>query len=169
MKKKPAKTIAQYGCMLAFAMAVSYVEAILPIHIGIPGAKLGLANVAIVYCMYMFGGGPAFGVNFLRILLTGLLFGSPYSMLYSFAGAAFSFGVMVLLKQAKNFSIIGVSIAGGVMHNVGQLLLAFAITKVTVLFGYLPVLCVIGALTGLVNGFLAKTIIQKTKNISTEK
>ena len=168
MKKKSVRMIAQYGCMLAFAMIVSYVEAILPFHIGVPGAKLGLANFAIVYCIYTFGVGPALLLNLSRIILMGLLFGNPYSMLYSFAGAVFSFIAMVLIKRCRAFSMIGVSIAGGVMHNVGQVLMAYIITKVVFLFYYLPVLLVLGAVTGFANGLLSHYIYKKTKHIISE-
>lgn len=163
MKQKNTRKIAQYGCMLAFAMIASYLEAILPIHISIPGTKLGLANTAIVYCMYLFGTGPALIMNVCRVLLCGVLFGNLYSLLYSLAGAIFSFAIMALLKRFKCFSIMGVSLSGGVMHNVGQLCVAYAVTKVPVLFYYLPVLVIIGAITGLLNGFLAKIIYDKTK------
>lgn len=156
MKKSAAKKVALYGCFLAFAMIVAYIEVILPFSIGIPGTKLGLANVVIVSCLYMFGVAPALTINLCRIVLSALLFGNLYSMLYAFSGAVFSFVIMILLKRCKGFTVIGVSIAGGVAHNFGQILIAVLITKVPVLVYYVPVLILVGSLTGLVNGWLAK-------------
>lgn len=161
MKHKSVKQIAQYGCMLAFAMIVSYVEAMIPFYFGIPGAKLGLANSVIVLCLYLFGAMPALLINITRVILTGILFSNAYSILYSLAGAALSFIIMILLKKIKSFSMIGISIAGGVAHNIGQLLIAFLITEIPILFYYIPVLLVLGTVTGLLNGSLAKLIFNK--------
>ncbi len=160
MKKNAAKKVALYGCFLAFAMIVAYIEAILPFSTGIPGTKPGLANAVIVSCLYMFGVGPALTINVCRILLSALLFGNLYSMLYALSGAVFSFIIMMIVKNCKCFGMIGVSVAGGVAHNFGQLLIAILITKVPVLFYYIPVLILVGSLTGLLNGWLA-TILNK--------
>ncbi len=161
MKHKSIKQIAQYGCMLAFAMIVSYIEALIPFYFGIPGAKLGLANSVIVLCLYMFGGAPAFMINTARVILCGILFSNAYSIWYSLAGAAVSYLVMFLLKKIKGFSMIGVSIAGGVAHNLGQLLVALMITDVPVLLFYLPALLLFGTVTGLLNGSLAMIIYKR--------
>ncbi len=155
------KKIAEYACLLAFAMIVSYIEALIPIPLGIPGAKLGLANVAIVFCLYRTGTGSAFIINICRVLLCGLLFGNAYGMLYSLIGAVFSLLIMACMKHIKAFSMIGVSIAGGVAHNIGQLLLALCITQVPVLWYYFPFLLITGALTGLLNGSLANVIYKR--------
>lgn len=155
MKKNAAKKVALYGCFLAFAMIVAYIEAILPFSLGIPGTKLGLANAVIVSCLYMFGIGPALAINICRIVLSALLFGNIYSMLYALSGAVFSFVIMILLKKCKSFGMTGVSVAGGVAHNFGQLLIAVLITKVPVLLYYVPVLILVGSLTGFANGWLA--------------
>lgn len=155
MKKNGAKKVALYGCFLAFAMIASYIEAVLPFSIGIPGTKLGLANAVIVGCLYSFGVGSALTINVCRILLSALLFGNLYSMLYALSGAAFSFAVMVIFKNMKAFGVVGVSIAGGVTHNFGQLMIALLVTKVPVLLYYIPVLILVGSLTGFLNGWLA--------------
>lgn len=156
--KITVKEIVQYGCLLAFAMVVSYVEVLLPVPIGIPGVKLGLANAAIVLCLYLFGAVPALVINLLRVLLCSLLFANLYSLWYSLAGAVFSFFIMILCKKIKNFSMIGVSALGGVFHNIGQLMIALVITEVPVLLYYVPVLIVLGTITGFINGGLAKII-----------
>lgn len=162
------KKLAEFGCLIAFAMIASYVEFLLPIPIGIPGAKLGLANVAIVYSLERIGPKGAIVINVSRILFCGLLFGNVYSLLYSLAGGIFSLGIMVILHKTKIFSIVGVSIAGGVAHNLGQLLLAIIITEVPVLLYYVPFLLVAGALTGLFNGWLARIALQRTSYIKEE-
>ncbi len=155
------KKLAEYACLLAFAMMVSYIEALIPIPLGIPGAKLGLANVVIVFCLYRIGICGAFLINLCRVILCGLLFGNAYGMLYSLAGAILSLLIMACMKHIKAFGMIGVSIAGGAAHNIGQLLLAFCITQVPVLWYYLPFLLVTGALTGLLNGSLANVIYKR--------
>lgn len=164
-KRMKTKTTAEFGCLIAFAMIASYVEFLLPIPIGIPGAKLGLANVAVVYGLERIGAKGMILVNICRILLCGLLFGNLYSMLYSFAGGIFSMLVMIILYKTKVFSIIGVSIAGGVVHNLGQLMLALVITEVPVLLYYIPFLLIAGALTGLLNGWLARIAVQRTVHL----
>lgn len=163
MKNKIAGKVALFGCFLAFAMIVSYIEAILPFSLGIPGTKLGLANGAVVCCLYLFGAWPALMINICRIVLSTFLFGNLYSMCYALAGAVTSFVVMVLMKRIKSFGICGVSIAGGVAHNFGQLLIALLITKVPVLMYYIPVLILVGALTGFINGWLAKLVYDRRK------
>ena len=155
------KKLAEYACLLAFAMIISYIEVLIPIPLGIPGAKLGLANVAIVFCLYRTGIGGAFIINICRVLLCGLLFGNAYGMLYSLVGAVFSLLIMACVKHIPAFGIVGVSIAGGVAHNIGQLLLALCITQVPVLCYYLPFLLIIGALTGFLNGGLANLIYSR--------
>lgn len=169
MKHKSAKQIAQYGCLLAFAMLVSYVEALIPFYFGIPGAKLGLANSAIVLSLYLFGGVPALLINVGRVILTGLLFTNVYSILYSLAGAVVSFVIMLIIKKIKGFSMIGVSIAGGVAHNLGQLLIAVMITQVPILAYYIPVLLILGTLTGLLNGSLANLIYKRVEKVIEKK
>lgn len=165
MKKISVKETAQYGCLLAFAMMVSYVEVLLPIHLGIPGAKPGLANSVIVLGLYIFGPVPALIINVSRVVLSALLFTNLYSLWYSLAGALVSFAAMVICSKIKGLSIFGVSIAGGVFHNMGQLLIAICVTKVPVLVYYVPVLILIGAFTGLLNGFLAKLVCKHVKRV----
>ena len=155
------KKLAEYACLLAFAMIVSYIEALIPIPLGIPGVKLGLANVAIVFCLYRTGIGGAFIINICRVLLCGLLFGNAYGVLYSLAGAVVSLLIMACVKRIPVFGMVGVSIAGGVAHNIGQLMLALCITQVPVLWYYLPFLLIIGALTGFLNGSLANVIYKR--------
>ena len=161
MKRKPAVKVAEYGCMLALAMIISYIEAILPVSLGIPGAKLGLANFIVVLCLYGYGKMAAGVINISRVILCGLLFGSLYSMQYALAGAVLSLVVMMLCSKIKVFGMVGVSILGGVAHNLAQLIIATFISQAPVVLFYVPFLVVIGVLTGCVNGILANIIYKR--------
>lgn len=143
------------GFLLALSMILSYIESLLPIGIGIPGVKLGLPNLIVVILLYLYGWREALGVNLLRIILTGFLFGSLYSILYALAGALSSFCVMALLRRTGYFSMMGVSIAGGVFHNIGQLLIAAWVVETYAPAFYLPFLLIAGAVTGLLIGVAA--------------
>ncbi len=161
MRKSSAITIAEYGCLLALAMMVSYIEALIPFHPGIPGAKLGLANCVIVLCLYWHGGMAAAVINIARVILCGLLFGNLYSMSYALTGALLSFFIMLMCKRFKVFSMIGVSALGGIAHNIGQLTIACIITKVPALFYYIPFLVLAGGITGFLNGSLAHLLYKR--------
>ncbi len=156
------KKIAQMGMLVAVAFVLGYVESFFPVSLGIPGIKLGLSNIVVVICLYEYPAGQAFGIAIVRILLGGLAFGGLSAMMYSFAGGMLSFFVMFLLKKSGRFSVYGVSIAGGVCHNVGQVLLAAAVLQTGLLLYYLPALllagCIAGAGIGFVAGLLEKRL-----------
>ncbi len=154
MRKKTEKT-AQLGLLTALALIAGYIELLIPMPVGIPGVKPGLANLVVVWALYALGPYEALAVNGMRILLSGFLFGNLSMILYSLAGAAMSFVCMYLAKKSGAFTILGVSIVGGVTHNVGQLLVAMAVlgTKSLIYFG--PVLLAAGLVTGAVIGILA--------------
>lgn len=143
------------GLMLALTLVLSYVESLLPLTIGIPGVKLGLANLAVLLTLYASGWRMALGIDVLRVVLSGFLFGNFAAILYSMAGALVSFGVMVLLKRFQ-FSMSTVSIAGGVFHNLGQLMVAVCVVENIHLFYYLPWLIVAGMITGALIGIVAR-------------
>ena len=164
-KMTPAKRVAAAAVLTALAMIFSYIEALIPINFGIPGIKLGLANLVVVVSLYALGWPLAALISLVRILLSGLLFGNLASLLYSLAGGFLSFLAMCLLKKIKGFSIIGVSIAGGVSHNIGQILTAWFMLGSFKIVYYLPVLAVSGALTGLVIGILAKKCVPVLEKI----
>lgn len=146
---------AYMGLLLAFALILSYVESLIPFFFGVPGMKLGLANLAVLLALYLFGGREAFLLNVLRILLSSFLFGNMSMFFYSAAGGVFSFLVMLLMKRVKKFSMIGVSMGGGVFHNVGQVLVAFWVVRTEGIFYYVPALLVMGVVTGGLNGIIA--------------
>ena len=154
MRKKTEKT-AQLGLLTALALIAGYIELLIPMPVGIPGVKPGLANLVVVWALYALGPYEALAVNGMRILLSGFLFGNLSMILYSLAGAAMSFVCMYLAKKSGAFTILGVSIVGGVTHNVGQLLVAMAVLETKSLIYYGPVLLAAGLVTGAVIGMLA--------------
>lgn len=157
------RKIPYYGLFAALAILMGYVEMLIPVPIPIPGVKLGLANVIIVIMMYFMDVKSAFFVSLIRVLLSGLLFAGFAGLLYSLAGAVCSFAVMALLKKTGKFSIIGVSLAGGVFHNVGQVAVAAAVVENVRMMYYLPFLLVSGVVTGILIGVVAKTALGHLK------
>ena len=156
------KKTAQVGMLVAAAFVLGYVESLFPIYFGIPGIKLGLSNIVVLLCLYEGTAKEAFGIALVRIVLTGLTFGNFSTMAYSLAGGIFSFLVMFLLKKSNVFSVYGVSIAGGVSHNIGQIAVAVLVLQTGLLMYYLPFLlvagCVAGACIGFVGGILVKRL-----------
>ncbi|MDO4261128.1 MAG: Gx transporter family protein [Eubacteriales bacterium] len=153
-----AGRLAALGLLTALGLAASYAETLIPVPVGIPGIKLGLANLVAVWALYDMGPGDALGVNLLRILLAGFLFGNLSMILYSLAGAALSFCCMYLAKRSGLFSLCGVSVIGGVTHNIGQLLTAMAVLESVNLVYYGPVLLAAGTVTGLLVGVMTVEI-----------
>ncbi len=149
---------------IALAMIFSYVESLIPIHFGVPGIKLGLANLVVVIVLYKWGVKQALLLSVLRIILSGFMFGNMFSILYSLAGGLLSLFFMFFLKNRNSFSVIGVSIAGGVTHNLGQLLVAMAVVESYKVGFYFPVLMIAGMLTGLLIGILSKEVLKRLKN-----
>lgn len=155
-----ASKIAQYGLLTALALVLSYLESLVP-PIGIPGVKLGLPNLAIVFALYRLGFRDACLISLIRVVLVSLLFGSGVSLAYSAAGAALSLAVMGLLRKTEKFSPVGVSVAGGVAHNAGQILVAMAVLETSRLAWYLPVLCVAGTVAGVLIGVVAGELVRR--------
>lgn len=156
---------AYIGLFLAVALICSYIETLIPFSFGIPGVKLGLTNMVIVLMLYTVGTKESFLVSVLRIVLVGFLFGNLFSILYSFAGGLLSFVVMALLKRTDRLGCVSVSVAGGISHNVGQILVAaFIVHNFNIMF-YIPVLLLAGLLTGLVIGILAQELIVRLPKI----
>ncbi|WP_352399851.1 Gx transporter family protein [Anaerotignum sp.] len=151
-----SKRVAYYGLFASLAILMGYVEMLIPMPLLVPGMKLGLANVIIVIVLYFMDGKAAFFISFVRVLLSGLLFAGFAGLLYSLAGAILSFGIMALLKKTNQFSIIGVSIAGGVFHNIGQIIVATMVVENLKLLYYFPFLLFFGVATGTVIGIVAK-------------
>jgi heptaprenyl diphosphate synthase len=155
------KKIAQLGLLIALAFVFSYVEFLIPVNLGIPGAKLGLANLVIMVALYTIGERNAFALSMLRILLVGFTFGNMAMMMYSFAGALLSFLVMLLAKKTGKLSVIGVSVLGGVFHNIGQILVAIVVLETKSLIYYLPVLLLAGTISGIAIGVLGGLVTKR--------
>ena len=154
-----SKKIAYYSLFAALAILMGYVEMLVPVPVPIPGVKLGLANVIIIIMMYYMDVKGAFFISLIRVLLSGLLFAGFAGLLYSLAGAMLSFAVMALLKKTGKFSIIGVSVAGGAFHNIGQIIVAAIVVENVKIAYYLPFLLVSGVVTGVIIGIVAKTAL----------
>lgn len=153
------RKIAYAGLFAALAILMGYVEMMIPVPIPIPGVKLGLANVIILIMLYFMDAKSAFFVSLIRVLLSGLLFAGFAGLLYSLAGAMCSFGAMVLLKKSGKCSILGVSVMGGIFHNIGQVVVAALVVENVRMAYYLPFLLVSGVVTGLVIGIVAQTAL----------
>lgn len=153
-----SRKFALCAMLMALAMIFSYVEALIPINFGVPGIKLGIANLIVVIGLFFLPPAEVLMISIARILLMGYLFGNGMSILYSLAGGLLSFFVMLLLKKIKGFSMTGVSIAGAVAHNVAQICVAAYVVQNTKLFYYLPVLLIAGVITGTLIGILSGRI-----------
>lgn len=162
------KKAAYLGAFTALAMIFSYLESLIPLPIGIPGIKLGLANLLIVVALYKIGTREAFAISVVRIVLSGFIFANLFSIIYSLAGGILSFVVMYLLKKRGTFSVYGVSLAGGVFHNIGQMLIAMLIVETASVAYYAPVLMIAGVITGLIIGAAANEIIKRLKNLEVQ-
>ncbi|MFQ6961348.1 MAG: Gx transporter family protein [Clostridium sp.] len=157
---------AYFGVFTALALIFSYVEMLIPIQFGIPGIKLGLANLLIVIMLYKCGAKEALMLSVVRIVLAGFIFGNMFSIIYSLAGGILSLTVMALLKGRGSFSVTGVSIAGGVFHNIGQLLVAMLVVETYKVGYYLPVLLIAGVITGALIGIVSGEVLRRLKNLT---
>ena len=157
------KQIARYALLVALAMVLSWLESLIVLPGLLPGMKVGLTNLVVLFALYRLCLRDAAWISLLRVLLVSVTFGNAYSFAYSLAGAALSLAVMAALKKLDCFSILGVSIAGGVCHNIGQLLVAIAVLGTARLGWYLPALLVSGTLAGLAIGAACGVIVQRIK------
>jgi len=159
-----SKKIATYGLLVALAFILSYIETLFPLPVPIPGIKLGLANLVVLIALYNMGVKEAFTLSIIRILMVGLSFGNPSTMLFSLAGGLLSCLMMVLFKKSKLFSLVGVSIIGGISHNIGQIVVAILIVENVNIIYYLPFLLITGVITGTIIGILGAMIVKRLKN-----
>ena len=160
--------VAYFGVFTALALMFSYIETMIPIQFGVPGIKLGFANIMIVIMLYKSSAKEALLLSIVRIMVSGFLFGNLSSILYSIAGGVLSLEIMTLLKKQGGFSVIGVSVAGGVSHNVGQLIVAMLVVETYQVGYYFPVLLVAGVLTGLGIGVVSQEVLKRIRNICFE-
>jgi heptaprenyl diphosphate synthase len=147
----------------AFAMILSFVESRIPAFVAIPGVKVGLANIAVIFTLYKLGVKEAIAISMVRVLLISMLFGSPVSLIYSISGATLSLLSMVLLKKFTPLTEVTISVTGGVMHNVGQIAAASFMLSTNVVVYYLPFLLVSGTIAGVVVGIASAILIKRVK------
>lgn len=157
--------VAVFGVFTSLALILSYIELLIPINFGIPGMKLGLANLLVVILLYKCGPRDALLLSVIRILLSGLIFGNMFSIFYSLGGGLLSLAVMIFLKRTGQFTVTGVSLGGGASHNVGQLLIAMFVVQTYQVGYYLPVLLIAGVITGAVIGILSAEVLKRTQSI----
>ena len=158
--------VGYFGVFTALALIFSYVETLIPFHIGIPGVKLGLANLIIVIALYKMSLKETYLLSVVRVVLSGFIFGNYFSIIYSLAGGLLSLTVMALLRKRGGFSILGISIAGGVCHNIGQLAIAMVVVETFSVIYYVPVLLIAGLATGLLIGIAADGMLKRLVNIN---
>ena len=163
MKKIDTKSLATLALLISVAMILSYLESLIPPLVAVPGVKLGLSNIATVFALYTLGAPAAVTVSAIRVLLSALLFGNFVSLIYSASGAALALAFMVLLKRLASFSSVGVSVAGGVAHNAGQIIAACIVMENAAIAIYLPPLIVSGTLAGVAIGVAAGILVKKTE------
>lgn len=162
---KKTKRIAVVALNIALAFALSFLESLIPFNFGVPGVKIGLANIVVCSAVYTLDRRDAFFISMVRILLSGLLFSGAFSLLYSFAGGIVSFLVMILLTKSDRFSPIGVCVAGAVSHNLAQIIVASLVMKTNIIVFYFPVLLFTGAAAGVGVGLLCAVIIRRVEKI----
>ena len=158
-----SQQIARYALLTALAMVFSWLESMVPVATAVPGVKLGLTNLVVIFALYRMSLRDAAAISLIRVLLVSMTFGNAYSFAYSFAGAALSLGVMALLKKTGKFSMLGVSVAGGVSHNVGQILVAMTVLETAGLISYLPVLMISGIVAGVCIGVVGAIVTERIR------
>lgn len=164
--RQTVRKIAYLGLMTSAALILSWLEAMLPpLYSAVPGIKLGLPNIVIIFILYRFGILSAACVSLLRVGIVALLFGNPMTLMYSLAGAVLSLSVMWLLKKLNILSQVAVSVAGGVFHNIGQIIVAMILLRTAEIGYYMIVLAVTGTLSGIFIGLLAALLLKKMPRI----
>ena len=162
---RKAVKVALYGILLSLAMLLGYVETLVPVSLGIPGVKLGLANLVSIVSLYLIGTGGTIAIALARIvLLTGFTYGNMAMMIYSLAGGALSLLLMIFCKKRDWFGQTGISIIGGAGHNIGQLLVAAFVVENSSIFYYLPFLLAAGTIAGALIGLLGAVITKRLES-----
>ncbi len=157
------KRIARYALLVSLAMVLSWLESLIVFPGLLPGMKVGLTNLVVVFALYRMSPRDAAAVSLARVALVSLTFGNAYSFAYSLAGAVLSLAVMTGLKRTGRFSILGVSIAGGVCHNLGQLGVAMAVLGTARLGWYLPWLMAGGVAAGTAVGAAGGIVVDRVR------
>lgn len=162
-----AKRVSLYGILVALAFIASYIEVLIPFNFHVPGMKLGLANIVVLIALYTGGARAGITVSVIRIILVGFTFGNPYSAIYGLSGGILSLAIMFFLKKTDFFGIAGVSMVGGVAHNIGQLFCAMVLLKLPAVFSYLSYLMFIGIITGALIGIIVEEVLKRVVKVKT--
>ena len=163
MKKLSTKQMVTLSTIIAVAMILSYIESMIPAFVAVPGVKMGLSNIATVFALYALGWPYAICVSVVRVFLSALLFGNFVSLIYSLSGAALALALMILLKKLDRFSSVGVSVAGGVGHNAGQIIAACIVMENAAISLYIIPLIISGTISGIVIGLVAGNLVERVK------
>lgn len=158
---KNTKKLAALAVTVALAMVLSFLESRIPAFVAIPGIKVGLANIAVIFTLYKFGTRDAAVVSVIRVLLVSLLFGTTVSLWYSLAGATLSFILMLILKKLTPLSVVTVSVVGGISHNIAQIGVACLLLETNVIMYYLPFLLLSGVIAGIAVGIASALLIKR--------
>lgn len=161
--KNDTQNLTRLSLAVTFALILSFIESRIPAFVAVPGVKVGLANIAVIFMLYKFGVKSAIIVSLIRVFLVSILFGSPVSLFYSISGAVLSFAVMLTLKSLTPLKEVAVSVSGGISHNVGQIIAASILLETNVVIYYLPFLMVSGTIAGIVVGIVAALLIKRIK------
>lgn len=159
------KRMVTLSALIAVAMILSYVESMIPAFVAVPGVKMGLSNIATVFALYFLGWPYAICVSLVRVCLSALLFGNVVGLIYSLSGAALALLVMILLKKFDLFSNVGVSVAGGICHNAGQIIAACIVMKTSAISVYFIPLVISGTVSGVLIGVVSGMLVERLKKI----
>lgn len=164
--RNKTRRIALLGVLTSVALVLSYLEVMLPpISTAVPGIKMGLPNIIIIFLLYKFGLKEAVTVSLIRVFIVALLFGNVMTLAYSVAGAVLSLGLMTLFKKLDFFSQVGVSIIGGISHNLGQILVAIFLFDTIQIGYYMIVLSITGTIAGVVIGIISSILVKKLEKL----
>lgn len=155
------RDISRFALLTALAMVLSWVESLVPLSVAVPGVKLGLTNLVVLFALYRMGTRAAWCLSLVRVLLVSFTFGNAFSLWYSLAGAILSLLVMMALKATGKFSVTGVSVAGAVCHNLGQILVAMAVLQSTAVAFYYPALLLSGTIAGICIGLAGGVLVRR--------
>lgn len=160
MKESSVQKMARVSMLIAAAIALGWIERMIPLENVLPGVKLGLANVVVLVALDRFGTKEAVLVMLLRVLLSGFLFSTPSALLYSLSGGILSLVVMIPALHWKRLSLIGVSVLGATCHNIGQWIAVVFVTQTSGIILYLPILMLSGLACGFVTGLIAAAVLR---------
>lgn len=163
MKAYKTRDITLMGVLIALALVFGYVEFLIPLPVNVPGVKLGLGNIVVLFALIAYGRSHAFVIMLIKVVASSILFGNPSIFMYSLAGGILSYLVMALAYRSDRMSLIGVSTLGGIFHNVGQLIVVYFVFNYLVVLANLPVLLIAGLITGAVTGQITRLALNAVK------